>query len=72
MHTDMYIKAHLSFAILYIRNVTFICGRSGVCALGAVLAKQAGDQRLLDHYISQFKQVNLPDYIFVRLLEIDT
>lgn len=39
------------------KNVTFICGRSGVCALGAVVAKQAGNEQLLDHYLTEFKQV---------------
>lgn len=37
--------------------MTFICGRAGVCALGAVLAKHAGDQRLLDHHLTKFKEV---------------
>ncbi|MCH99855.1 lanC-like protein GCR2-like, partial [Trifolium medium] len=37
-------------------RVTFICGRAGVCALGAVIAKHAGDERLLDYYLRQFKE----------------
>lgn len=37
--------------------MTFICGRAGVCALGAVIAKHAGDGRLLDNYLRQFKEV---------------
>lgn len=37
--------------------MTFICGRAGVCALAAVLAKHAGDERLLDRYLTQFKEV---------------
>lgn len=37
--------------------MTFICGRAGVCALGAVIAKHAGDERLLDYYLRQFKEV---------------
>lgn len=40
------------------RRVTFICGRAGVCALGAVAAKNSGDGHLLDHYISLFKEVD--------------
>uniref|UniRef100_A0A2P2IMH8 LanC-like protein GCR2 n=1 Tax=Rhizophora mucronata TaxID=61149 RepID=A0A2P2IMH8_RHIMU len=40
--------------------VTFICGRAGVCALGAVIAKHAGDERLLDHFLAQFKEIILP------------
>ncbi|CAN1761992.1 LanC-like protein GCR2 [Linum perenne] len=38
-------------------RVTFICGRAGVCALGAVTAKHAGSERLLDYYITQFNKV---------------
>lgn len=37
--------------------MTFLCGRASVCALGAVAAKHAGDERLLGHYITQFKEV---------------
>ncbi|KAL0301531.1 UNVERIFIED_CONTAM: LanC-like protein GCL2 [Sesamum radiatum] len=38
------------------RDVTFICGRAGVCALGAVVAKYIGDDNLLQHYLAQFKE----------------
>lgn len=41
------------------RDVTFLCGRAGVCALGAVVAKHAGDQQLLDYYLTQFKKIKL-------------
>lgn len=37
--------------------MTFICGRAGVCALGAVVAKHAGDNVLLNHYLSSFREV---------------
>ncbi|XP_077223750.1 lanC-like protein GCL2 [Tasmannia lanceolata] len=47
---------------------TFICGRAGVCALGAVVAKQAGDQRLMDHYLTQFKKIQIPGEIPNELL----
>ncbi|KAI9187282.1 hypothetical protein LWI28_026357 [Acer negundo] len=40
-------------------RVTFICGQAGVCALGAALAKHAGDERLLNHYLTQFKDSKL-------------
>lgn len=40
------------------RRVTFICGKAGVCALGAVAAKNSGDGHLLDYYISLFKEVD--------------
>ncbi|KAL0913247.1 hypothetical protein M5K25_016691 [Dendrobium thyrsiflorum] len=42
------------------RHVTFICGRAGVCALGAVVAKQLGDRKLLDYYLRSFKEITLP------------
>ncbi|KAJ6950237.1 hypothetical protein NC651_004030 [Populus alba x Populus x berolinensis] len=50
------------------RRVTFICGRAGVCALGAVAAKHAGDGRLLDHYLAQFKEIRLPSDLPYELL----
>lgn len=37
--------------------MTFICGRAGVCALGAVAAKYAGDERSLSYYLAKFKEV---------------
>ncbi|CAL9012609.1 unnamed protein product [Prunus brigantina] len=47
------------------RDVTFICGRAGVCALGAVAAKHLGDSASLDYYLAQFREIklsrNLPD-----------
>ena len=39
------------------RHVTFICGRAGVCALGAVVAKYNSNGRLCDQYINKFKEV---------------
>ncbi|KAL0357632.1 UNVERIFIED_CONTAM: LanC-like protein GCL2 [Sesamum calycinum] len=41
------------------RDVTFICGRAGVCALGAVVAKYIDDDNLLQHYLAQFKEIKL-------------
>ncbi|KAJ4975736.1 hypothetical protein NE237_000842 [Protea cynaroides] len=40
--------------------VTVICGRAGVCALGAVAAKEARDEQLRNYYITQFKEIKLP------------
>ncbi|KAL5537701.1 hypothetical protein UlMin_043959 [Ulmus minor] len=40
-------------------RVTFLCGRAGVCALGAVAAKHAGDERLVGHYLTKFKEIKL-------------
>jgi len=42
--------------------VTFICGRAGVCALGAVAAKHAGDDESSRYYLAQFQQVLQFDY----------
>ncbi|KAF8391375.1 hypothetical protein HHK36_023679 [Tetracentron sinense] len=42
-------------------NMTFVIGRAGVCALGAVAAKLAGDERLLHHYVTQFQEIQLPE-----------
>ncbi|XP_054815713.1 lanC-like protein GCR2 isoform X2 [Prosopis cineraria] len=40
-------------------QITFLCGRAGVCALGAVIAKHSGDERLLNNYLGQFKKIRL-------------
>ena len=37
--------------------MTFICGRAGICALGAVVAKHAGDEATVARYLNSFKQV---------------
>lgn len=37
--------------------MTFICGRAGVCALGAVAAKRANDEALQSYYLSQLGEV---------------
>ncbi|CAJ1978946.1 unnamed protein product [Sphenostylis stenocarpa] len=41
------------------RDVTFICGRAGVCSLGAVAAKHAGDDESLRYYLAQFQKIKL-------------
>ncbi|KAL3574440.1 hypothetical protein D5086_025053 [Populus alba] len=41
------------------RDVTFICGRAGVCALGAVAAKHANDEALESYYLSQLGEIKL-------------
>ncbi|GFP78788.1 lanc-like protein gcl2 [Phtheirospermum japonicum] len=43
------------------RDVTFLCGRGGVCALGAVVAKYMNDDQLLHYYLAQFKEIRLSD-----------
>ncbi|GAV89680.1 LANC_like domain-containing protein [Cephalotus follicularis] len=40
-------------------GVTFICGRAGVCAIGAAVAKHEGDKRLLNHYLAEFKEIRI-------------
>ncbi|KAK3199097.1 hypothetical protein Dsin_022512 [Dipteronia sinensis] len=40
-------------------RVTFIFGRAGVCALGAVLANHDGDEKLLINYLTQFEEIKL-------------
>ncbi|XP_071907091.1 lanC-like protein GCL2 isoform X2 [Coffea arabica] len=46
-------------ASLHSRDVTFICGRAGVCALGAVVAKYLGYDQLLHYYLNHFKEIRL-------------
>lgn len=43
--------------VFFISRVTFICGRAGVCALGAVAAKLTGDSQLQDRYLARFHEV---------------
>lgn len=57
------IISSISFHLLC-RHVTFICGRAGVCALGAVAAKFANDGMLVDHYLEKFKDVMLLHHCF--------
>ncbi|XP_059444574.1 lanC-like protein GCR2 isoform X2 [Corylus avellana] len=44
-------------------RVTFICGRAGICALGAVIANHSGDERLLERYLTKFKERPVVDDI---------
>uniref|UniRef100_M1AX99 Abscisic acid ABA receptor n=1 Tax=Solanum tuberosum TaxID=4113 RepID=M1AX99_SOLTU len=41
-------------------HVTFICGQAGVYSLGAVVAKHNEDEQLCDHYLTKFKEIELP------------
>lgn len=50
------------------RRVTFICGEAGVCALGAVVAHHSSDEKLCQHYVSQFKEIKLSTDIPDELL----
>ncbi|XP_027347495.1 lanC-like protein GCL2 isoform X2 [Abrus precatorius] len=45
------------------RDVTFICGRAGVCAIGAVAAKYAGDNESLRYYLVQFEKAMVVDEV---------
>lgn len=39
------------------RHVTFLCGRGGVYALGAIVASYSGDQSKLDLFLGLFLEV---------------
>ncbi|KAK4369149.1 hypothetical protein RND71_012941 [Anisodus tanguticus] len=39
---------------------TFICGHAGIYALGAIAAKNSGDDQLCEHYLTKFKEIKLP------------
>ncbi|XP_051146550.1 lanC-like protein GCR2 [Andrographis paniculata] len=49
-------------------RVTFICGRAGVCALGAVVAYHKGDEQLCRQYLTQFKEIKLSEDLPDELL----
>ncbi|WZY96837.1 hypothetical protein YC2023_069166 [Brassica napus] len=49
-------------------RVTFVCGRAGVCALGAVAAKLTGDSQLQDRYLARFHEIRLPSDLPYELL----
>ncbi|XP_022140440.1 lanC-like protein GCL2 [Momordica charantia] len=49
-------------------DVTFICGRAGICAIGAVAAKRAGDEQLLSYYLGEFNEIKLPSNLPDELL----
>lgn len=49
-------------------RVTFMCGRAGVCALGAVAAKLTGDSQLQDRYLARFHEIRLPSDLPYELL----
>ncbi|KAK8574369.1 hypothetical protein V6N13_016168 [Hibiscus sabdariffa] len=55
-------------ASLSSRDVTFFCGRAGVCALGAVAVRYAGNQELLNHYLTQFREIKLSRNLSDELL----
>lgn len=39
------------------RHLTFLCGRGGVFAIGAVIANYMGDEKMRDIYLNQFLEV---------------
>jgi hypothetical protein len=45
------------FVMLLCRHVTFLCGRGGVYALGAVVANYRGDHQRRDLFLSLFLEV---------------
>ncbi|XP_040384087.1 lanC-like protein GCR2 isoform X1 [Oryza brachyantha] len=50
------------------RFLTFICGRAGVCALGAMIAKHSDDQLLVTHYLSKFDEILVTENVPNELL----
>ncbi|KAG8092134.1 hypothetical protein GUJ93_ZPchr0012g19767 [Zizania palustris] len=48
--------------------LTFICGKAGVCALGAVIAKHCDDQLLVTHYLSSFDEIIVTEKVPNELL----
>ncbi|XP_025797704.1 lanC-like protein GCL2 isoform X1 [Panicum hallii] len=48
--------------------LTFICGRAGVCALGAVIAKHCDDQLRLTQYLSSFDEITITEKVPNELL----
>ncbi|MED6189513.1 LanC-like protein gcl2 [Stylosanthes scabra] len=55
-------------ASLTSRDVTFLCGRAGVCAIGAVAAKLRGDDESLRYYLAHFQKIKLPKNLPDELL----
>lgn len=41
--------------------VTFLFGRAGVCALGAVVAKNQDNEQMVDYYLTQFKEIKVSE-----------
>ncbi|KAJ1294975.1 hypothetical protein BS78_01G187900 [Paspalum vaginatum] len=50
------------------RFLTFICGRAGVCALGAVIAKHCDDQLSLTQYLGSFDEITITEKVPNELL----
>nr|XP_043612767.1 lanC-like protein GCL2 [Erigeron canadensis] len=41
------------------RDVSFLLGRVGVCALGAVVAKHRNNVQMVDYYLTQFREIKI-------------
>ncbi|KAM3402467.1 hypothetical protein ACQJBY_006387 [Aegilops geniculata] len=50
------------------RFLTFICGRAGVCALGAVIAKHCNDQLMETNFLSSFDEIIVTEKVPNELL----
>lgn len=48
--------------------MTVLCGRAGVCALGAVVAKHAGDEQMLNNYLAQLREVIFFEFSIMEAL----
>ncbi|XP_057453061.1 lanC-like protein GCL2 [Lotus japonicus] len=60
VHCSQIVKA-CDNASLRSRDVTFLSGRAGVCALGAVAALHSGNERLMEYYMLQFQKIEVPN-----------
>lgn len=61
----------LSLYFFGTRHVTFLCGKGGVYALGAVAANYRGDQYKGDLYLNHFLEVpaqSYYDFVFFPLI----
>ncbi|XP_023734509.1 lanC-like protein GCL2 [Lactuca sativa] len=50
------------------RVVSFLLGRAGVCALGAVVAKHQGNEEMVDYYLTQFKEIKLSEDVLDEVI----
>lgn len=42
--------------------MTFICGRAGVCAIGAVVSAHLRDEAAVNHYLTLFNEVDFNSF----------
>lgn len=54
----------VSFVHIWARHLTFLSGRGGIYALGAVAANYCGDQQKRDSYLDRFLEVSIIIFFF--------